>query len=71
MKRITRRATGTPKAIIVAASMAAMLNSASASVAQEPKNLAYDKPAATVPPRLTEHSRKMEQRVYKVADNVY
>lgn len=34
-------------------------------------NLAYDKPAPTVPPHLTEQSRKMEQRVYKVTDNVY
>lgn len=34
--------------------------------AQEKKNLAYDKPAATVPARLTEQSRKMEQRVFKV-----
>jgi len=41
------------------------------SAAQERKNLAYDKPAPTIPPRLTEHSKKMEQRVYKVSDNVY
>jgi alkyl sulfatase BDS1-like metallo-beta-lactamase superfamily hydrolase len=39
--------------------------------AQEHKNLAYDKSAQTIPPRLTEHSKKMEQRVYKIADNVY
>lgn len=44
---------------------------APASVAQEHKNLAYDKPAPTIPPRLTEHSKKMEQRVYKIAGNVY
>jgi alkyl sulfatase BDS1-like metallo-beta-lactamase superfamily hydrolase len=41
------------------------------SFAQDRKNLAYDKNAQTIPPRLVEHSRKMEQRVYKVADNVY
>ena len=35
------------------------------------KNLAYDQPAPTIPARLTEHSRKMEQRVYKITDNVY
>jgi len=39
--------------------------------AQEKKNLAYDQTAPTIPARLTEHSKKMEQRVYKVADNVY
>ncbi len=31
----------------------------------------YDKSAQTIPPRLTEHSKKMEQRVYKIAANVY
>src|SRR4030095_16584164 len=41
------------------------------SLAQDRKNLAYDQPAATISPRLTEHSRKMEQRVYKIAGNVY
>jgi alkyl sulfatase BDS1-like metallo-beta-lactamase superfamily hydrolase len=41
------------------------------SFAQDRKNLAYDKSAQTIPPRLTEHSKKMEQRVYKIADNVY
>ncbi len=35
------------------------------------KNLADDKPAPTVNPRMTEHSKKMAQQVYKVADNVY
>src|SRR6185295_7308160 len=29
------------------------------------------KPAPTVPARLTEQSSKMEQRVYKVTDNIY
>ncbi len=38
---------------------------------QTEKNLAEEKPAPTVAPRLTEHSRKMVQRVYKVAENVY
>jgi alkyl sulfatase BDS1-like metallo-beta-lactamase superfamily hydrolase len=40
-------------------------------VAYAQKNLAYDQPAPTIPPRLTEHSRIMEQRVYKVTDHVY
>ncbi len=35
------------------------------------KNLAEDQPSPKINPRLTEHSRKMEQRVYKVTDNVY
>ena len=35
------------------------------------KNLADDQPSPKINPRLTEHSRKMEQRVYKVTDNVY
>ena len=47
------------------------LTSTSIAVAQEKKNLAYDKPAPTVPARLTEQSRKMEQRVYKVTDSIY
>jgi hypothetical protein len=35
------------------------------------KNLAYDKPSPTIEPGLTEHSRKMEQRIYQTAENVY
>ena len=35
------------------------------------KNLADDQPSPKINPRLTEHSRKMEQRVYKVTDKVY
>ena len=35
------------------------------------KNLADDQPSPKINPRLTEHSRKMEQRLYKVTDNVY
>ncbi len=35
------------------------------------KNIAYDKPAATVNPKLTEHSQKMVPGVYQVADSVY
>ncbi len=35
------------------------------------KNLADDKPAPTVNPRMTEHSSKMAQQVYKVTDNAY
>jgi alkyl sulfatase BDS1-like metallo-beta-lactamase superfamily hydrolase len=42
-----------------------------AGFAQSDKNLAEDKPAPTIHPRLTEHSRKMVQRVYQVTDNVY
>ncbi|MBU2551112.1 MAG: MBL fold metallo-hydrolase [Proteobacteria bacterium] len=34
-------------------------------------NRAYDRPAATVHPRLTEHSKKMEQKVYRVAEGYY
>lgn len=41
------------------------------SLAQTGKNLADDKSAPTVNPRMTEHSRKMTQQVYKVTDNVY
>ncbi|MBL8172429.1 MAG: MBL fold metallo-hydrolase [Acidobacteria bacterium] len=40
-------------------------------VAQERKNLADERPAPTVNPRLTEHSRKMAQQIYRVTDNVY
>jgi alkyl sulfatase BDS1-like metallo-beta-lactamase superfamily hydrolase len=35
------------------------------------QNIAYDKPAATVHPKLTEHSQKMVPGVYQVADSVY
>ena len=35
------------------------------------ENLAYDKPAPTIHPKLTEHSQKMVPGVYKVAENVY
>ena len=35
------------------------------------ENIAYDKPAATVHPKLTEHSQKMVPGVYQVADSVY
>jgi len=34
-------------------------------------NIAYDKAAATVHPKLTEHSQKMVPGVYQVAENVY
>ncbi|HVM96394.1 MAG TPA: alkyl sulfatase dimerization domain-containing protein [Candidatus Acidoferrales bacterium] len=34
-------------------------------------NLAYDQPAATIRPELTEHSRRMVQRIYRTASNVY
>ncbi len=35
------------------------------------ENIAYDKPAATVHPKLTEHSQKMVPGVYQVAESVY
>jgi alkyl sulfatase BDS1-like metallo-beta-lactamase superfamily hydrolase len=35
------------------------------------ENLAYDKPAPTIHPKLTEHSQKMVPGVYQVAENVY
>ena len=35
------------------------------------ENIAYDKPARTVHPKLTEHSQKMLPGVYQVADSVY
>lgn len=35
------------------------------------KNIAYDKPAVTVHPKLTEHSQKMVPGVYQIAGNVY
>jgi alkyl sulfatase BDS1-like metallo-beta-lactamase superfamily hydrolase len=34
-------------------------------------NLAYAISSPTVPPRLTEHSRRMAQRIYRVAERVY
>jgi alkyl sulfatase BDS1-like metallo-beta-lactamase superfamily hydrolase len=34
-------------------------------------NLAFAMSAPTVPPRLTEHSRRMAQRIYRVAERVY
>jgi alkyl sulfatase BDS1-like metallo-beta-lactamase superfamily hydrolase len=40
-------------------------------LAQDRKNLAYDKDSATIAARMTDHSKKMEQRVYQIADNVY
>jgi alkyl sulfatase BDS1-like metallo-beta-lactamase superfamily hydrolase len=57
--------------ILVGVLVATVIGVAPPSFAQDQKNLAYDKSAPTIPPRLTEHSKKMEQRVYKIADNVY
>jgi alkyl sulfatase BDS1-like metallo-beta-lactamase superfamily hydrolase len=57
--------------ILVGLLLATVFGLAPPSFAQDRKNLAYDKSAQTIPPRLTEHSKKMEQRVYKIADNVY
>ena len=51
--------------------VATALSLVTPSFAQEHKNLAYDKPAPTIPARMTGHSKKMEQPVYKIADNVY
>ncbi len=34
-------------------------------------NRAYDQPALTIPAELTAHSRKMEQKVYRVTGNYY
>ena len=34
-------------------------------------NLAFALSSPTVPPRLTEHSRRMAQRIYRVAERVY
>jgi alkyl sulfatase BDS1-like metallo-beta-lactamase superfamily hydrolase len=34
-------------------------------------NLAFTVSSPTVPPRLTEHSRRMAQRIYRVAERVY
>jgi alkyl sulfatase BDS1-like metallo-beta-lactamase superfamily hydrolase len=45
--------------------------SARTTVAQEGKNLAHDKPDPKIAARLTDHSRKMAQRIYKVTDKVY
>lgn len=65
-----RKRNRTTVVCIVAISIA-LLSQLSTANAQEKKNLAYDKPAPTVPARLIEQSKKMEQRVYKVTDNVY
>jgi alkyl sulfatase BDS1-like metallo-beta-lactamase superfamily hydrolase len=57
--------------ILVGLLVTAVFGVSSPAFAQEHKNLAYDKSAQTIPPRLTDHSKKMEQRVYKIAANVY
>jgi alkyl sulfatase BDS1-like metallo-beta-lactamase superfamily hydrolase len=57
--------------ILVRGLVATVIGVAPVSFAQERKNLAYEQPAPTISPRLTDHSKKMEQRVYKIADNVY
>lgn len=43
----------------------------STAVAGSGENLAYDEPASTIHPKLTEHSRKMAKRIYRSADVVY
>jgi alkyl sulfatase BDS1-like metallo-beta-lactamase superfamily hydrolase len=43
----------------------------SQAVAGSGRNLAYDQSAATIDPRLTEHSKKMAQHIYRTAGNVY
>ena len=35
------------------------------------QNIAYDKPSASIHPKLTEHSRKMVPGVYQIGDQVY
>ena len=35
------------------------------------RNRAYDQPAPTIHPKLTEHSQKMEKRVYKITEKYY
>ena len=59
------------EAVLLAISIAVLLGVFSPSYAQEEKNLAHDKLDPKIPARLTEHSRKMVQRVYQVTDNVY
>src|SRR6266404_8940121 len=59
------------RSILVGLLVTTLSGVSSPAFAQEQKNLAYDKSAQTIPPRLTDHSKKMEQRVYKIADNVY
>lgn len=59
---------GVVRAILLSAAALAIPSN---SVAQDRKNLAYDKSAQTIPARMTEHSKKMEQRVFRIADNVY
>jgi alkyl sulfatase BDS1-like metallo-beta-lactamase superfamily hydrolase len=43
----------------------------SPAVAGSGENLAYDRDAPTIDPRLTAHSRKMAQHIYRAADRVY
>lgn len=43
----------------------------SPAVAGSGVNLAFDRAAPTVDPRLTEHSRRMAQHIYRSADRVY
>src|SRR5258707_3718159 len=57
--------------ILVRVLIAIVVGIAPATLAKERKNLAYEQPAPTIASKLTEHSKKMEQRVYKIADNVY
>jgi|GEM_PF-2966677 len=57
--------------ILVCVLVATAIGVVPPSFSQDRKNLAYEKDAQTIPARMTDHSRKMEQRVYKIADNVY
>jgi len=43
----------------------------SKAVRESGTNLAYDQPVPSIDPRLTEHSRRMAQRIYQTAGNVY
>jgi alkyl sulfatase BDS1-like metallo-beta-lactamase superfamily hydrolase len=67
MRHLVERSTQ----IFVGLLVTTLFGVSSPAFAQEHKNLAYDKSAQTIPPRLTEHSKKMAQRVYKIAANVY
>lgn len=59
-----------PAPLLGIAILTTLLNVAP-SFAADAKSLAYTTPAPTIPPALLGHSRKMEQRVYKIGDNVY
>lgn len=55
----------------VALATAALAFLSSATLAAAPANLAYDKPAATIDPRLTALSQAMQPKIYKMSSRVY